>query len=563
MNADRLLAHFERISDAPDAVDRLRRFILDLAVRGKLVEQDPGDEPATNSLNRLSAVRLRHEATRQRRKPRRLKQEPLPPLGDVPSGWTLATLEELVEVRNGRAYAKSELLDKGTPVLRVGNLFTSQHWFFSDLELEDEKYCVEGDLLYAWSASFGPFLWRGPKVIFHYHIWNLVPHSLTDINKHYLYRFLLTETQRIKAEGHGVSMLHMTKDKMEQVFVPLPPLAEQHRIVEKVDELMMLCDRLEASQKERERRRDRLVVTSLARVTDANSDDATSATTSGYFHLDHLARLTARPEHVKKLRQTILNLAVRGRLVPQDDSEGSASALLDEVHETRSQRVQQGELRKAKGLKYTAPKEPLLTLPSGWAWCLADDLWDFENGDRSSNYPSKDQLVERGVPFVNAGHLVGNRVDLTQMNYITTAKFKSLGGGKLRKGDQVYCLRGSLGKHAVFSHECDAAIASSLVILRPVVKESVPFLAVYLDSDLSQQLLRRYDNGTAQPNLSSANLRRFEIPLPPLAEQKRIVAKVDDVMAICDQLEQQLQSQQKDRRRVLEALLHEALEEVG
>jgi type I restriction enzyme S subunit len=116
------------------------------------------------------------------------------------------------------------------------------------------------------------------------------------------------------------------------------------------------------------------------------------------------------------------------------------------------------------------------------------------------------------------GHLVNGKVSLVHMNYITPAKFTSLAGGKLRQGDQVYCLRGSLGKHAVFDLECDAAIASSLVILRPVVADCVPYLSLYLDSDIAQQFLRRFDNGTAQPNLSSADLRKFEVPLPPLAE---------------------------------------------
>ena len=91
----------------------------------------------------------------------------------LPAGWTSAQLSELVRVVNGRAYKKAELLESGTPVLRVGNLFTSNHWYYSDLELEEDKHCDVGDLIYAWSASFGPFIWQGPRVIYHYHIWKL------------------------------------------------------------------------------------------------------------------------------------------------------------------------------------------------------------------------------------------------------------------------------------------------------------------------------------------------------------------------------------------------------
>lgn len=141
------------------------------------------------------------------------------------------------------------------------------------------------------------------------------------------------------------------------------------------------------------------------------------------------------------------------------------------------------------------------------------------------------------------------------MNYITASKFASLSGGKLLPGDQIYCLRGSLGKHAIFDLNCEAAIASSLVILRPVMAEVVPYLTFYFDSDVAQILLRRFDNGTAQPNLSSANLRRYEIPLPPLGEQRRIVKTINELMTLCDRLEAARIERELSRDRLMAASL--------
>ena len=227
-----------------DQVKELRQTILNLAVHGKLVEQEPGDEPASVLLKRIeSAMEL--VPVRGRKTKRAAVHSSLEkPAISLPAGWEHARLSQLVRVLNGRAYRKDELLDSGTPVLRVGNLFTSKHWYYSDLQLAEDKYCDEGDLLYAWSASFGPVLWQDPRVIFHYHIWKLSLFSEADLDKRFLYYFLLQHTQEIKSAGHGISMIHMTKGKMERLSVPLPPLTEQHRIVAKVDELMAFCDRL-------------------------------------------------------------------------------------------------------------------------------------------------------------------------------------------------------------------------------------------------------------------------------------------------------------------------------
>ena len=228
-----------------DQVKHLRQTILSLAVRGKLVEQDPADEPASELLKRIDAARKLTPTQGRKTKRISIHSSLAETAFSPPAGWARTRLSKLVRVLNGRAYRKAELLDSGTPVLRVGNLFTSKHWYYSDLQLAEDKYCDEGDLLYAWSASFGPVIWQGPRVIFHYHIWKLSLFSETDLDKQFLYYFLLQQTQEIKSAGHGTSMVHMTKGKMELLSVPIPPLAEQHRIVAKVGALMALCDRLE------------------------------------------------------------------------------------------------------------------------------------------------------------------------------------------------------------------------------------------------------------------------------------------------------------------------------
>ena len=150
--------------------------------------------------------------------------------------WKTYKLKDIAKLINGRAYKKDELLTDSsmTPVLRVGNLFTSKEWYYSDLTLPKEKYVSEGDLIYCWSASFGPSIWTGPKAIFHYHIWKLV---LSDkIDKKYLFYFLSDKNNIFgETEIHGSTMHHLTKRGMENINILVPPLREQKRIVAKID----------------------------------------------------------------------------------------------------------------------------------------------------------------------------------------------------------------------------------------------------------------------------------------------------------------------------------------
>ncbi len=153
------------------------------------------------------------------------------PLGEIPAEWEVKNMAEVCKLINGRAYKENELLAEGKyPVLRVGNFFTNNNWYFSDLELPEDKYCDKNDLLYAWSASFGPRIWHGGKVIFHYHIWKIEHHG-DLIEKSYLYYVLEWDVANIKAtNGNGSTMMHVTKEAMEKRPVAIPPMKEQNKI---------------------------------------------------------------------------------------------------------------------------------------------------------------------------------------------------------------------------------------------------------------------------------------------------------------------------------------------
>jgi type I restriction enzyme M protein len=155
--------------------------------------------------------------------------------------WPTVELRKVARLINGRAYKQEELLDHGkTPVLRVGNFFSNRGWYYSNLELDDDKYCDKGDLLFAWSASFGPKIWDGPRAIFHYHIWKIEVNNMID--KKFLYYLLELETANIKSQGHGIAMTHVTKEGMEKIQIPLPPLEVQQAIVAQIEQDQKIID---------------------------------------------------------------------------------------------------------------------------------------------------------------------------------------------------------------------------------------------------------------------------------------------------------------------------------
>ena len=273
-------------------------------------------------------------------------------------------------------------------------------------------------------------------------------------------------------------------------------------------------------------------------------------------NFDQLFATTAQaPGGVARLRELILTLAVQGKLVTQDANDEPASELLKKISAEKERLIAEGKIKKDKPLGAITEDEKPFELPVGWEWVRISLLAHFENGDRGSNYPSRENFVENGIAFINAGHLVNEKVDYSEMNYITSHNFELLRSGKVKKNDILYCLRGSLGKFAQVDNDISGAIASSLVIVRLFNSFMSSYTKWYLKSPLAYSLIKRFDNGTAQPNLGAGDLAKFIFPLPPLAEQSRIVARVEELMRLCDALEEKGRLEHAQHQQLLQAML--------
>lgn len=514
-------------------IKKLRELILELAVRGLLVPQDPNDEPASELLKKIAA-----EKARLVKEGKIKKDKPLPPItaGEapfaIPAGWELARLADVINVLNGRAYKKHEMLSEGTPILRVGNLFTSNEWYFSDLELEPEKYIDDGDLIYAWSASFGPFIWQGGKVIYHYHIWKMEFFSKADVDKFYFRHYLQAISASIKASGNGIAMIHMTKERMEKLVLPIPPIEEQHRIVAKVDELMALCDQLEQQTEANLGAHQTLVETLLSALTSA-ADHAQFA--SAWQRIaGHFDTLFTTEESIAQLKQTILQLAVMGKLVPQDPNDEPASELLKKIA--------------ARPHKHTLP---------GWATVSLGQLGDILGGATPSK--SNAEYWTGNIPWVSPKDMKRNLITDAE-DHVSEAAISNSSLKKIPPGSLLMVVRGMILAHSfpVAISECEVTINQDMKAL-VIPLELGAYLLTFMQARKGAfvALVDRSSHGTCK--LVSEKLWSYPISLPPLAEQHRIVAKINELMALCDQLKSRLSDAQTIQLHLADALVERAI----
>jgi type I restriction enzyme S subunit len=571
MNAERLLALFERISEAPDAISRLRRFILELAVRGKLVPQDQRDEPSAELLQAITAEKDRLARSGEIKKPK-----PLPEVEEIPfalpSNWRWTRLGNVASyIQRGKSptYAISD----GSPVISQKcvqwsglNLAAARQITVESLaNYESSRFLRDGDLL--WNSTGTGTIGRIIKVVDPPE--NLVCDShvtvvrCLEVDPEYIRTWLRSDHVYALIEERAAgstNQVELTAQMATNQPVPLPPLAEQHRIVAKVDKLMTLCDQLEAARTQQVQCRERLVAASLQRL-DQPSDDPEALHGDARFALQVLPSLTSTPAQIKQLRKTILNLAVRGELVEQDPEDESADRLLEHIANERERTVFQGRSRAREEFSQIPEDKLPFLAPEGWTWARIGALI------LASDYGTsqKAHALDDGVPVLTMGNIADGLVKATSKKKIpfTSDELPRL---YLKKFDILYNRTNSaelVGKTGIYQGESDLmTFASYLIRLRPSLAWSNPrFLNMAMNTSEFRrtQIVPCIKKQTGQANVNGTALRNMLLPLPPLAEQHRIVAKVDKLMTLCDQLEQQLSQAEQGRRGLLETMLQEAL----
>jgi type I restriction enzyme S subunit len=553
MNAEQLLQHFERISEAPDAIPRLRRFIFDLAVRGKLVEQDPSDEPAAELLRWIKA----EKASRRSARGSIRTEEEVERWCTIPATWDFVRLDEVCNVVMGSSppgstYNKN---GEGVPLINGPVEFTPGPFgrtVINQYTTAPSAYCNEGDFLI---CVRGSTTGRTNIAAFRGCIGRGVAAIQPLFEDQFIRLAIRVRQEAILQMGRGIAFPSISREQLAGLPVPLPPLAEQHRIVAKVDELMSLCDQLESAKAEREKCRDSLVAASLQGLRQPVEEEETFRE-HAHFTFNNLPRITTRAGHINQLRQTILNLAVRGKLVPQDPSDEPASELLRRIAVERRGLTKGGKAKKEVKLPEPDLDQAPFDLPSGWVWGRFPELGTFGRG-KSKHRPRNDAAL-----FEGGEHLLIQTGDVARSRGVIetyTNKYNDFGLSQSLKwpcGTLCITIAANIADSGILSF--DACFPDSVVGFVPASMFNNARYFEYFVRTAKANLLE-FAPATAQKNINLEILTQVLIPLPPLSEQNRIVAKVDELMMICDQLEAQITGTEQDSRRFLEAVLTEAL----
>ncbi|MGD9748570.1 MAG: restriction endonuclease subunit S [Verrucomicrobiales bacterium] len=521
---------FELFADAPGAVGRMRELVLELAVRGKLVERKESDGNAAKifSEGRPPEAVSRYEIT---------------------ANWIWIRFAQVGEQRLGKMLDQKGNRGELKPYLRNTNVQWMRFQLddIKELRLESEELeeyrLLPGDLLICEGGEPGRCaIWREQdrEMYFQKAIHRVRPRK--GILADYLAICLQVDAKNGVLAKHftGATIKHFTGRSLSEYSIPLPPLAEQKRIVAKVEELMALCDRLEAQQQEREEQASQLARASLARFADA----PTPANLHFLFHPSY-----AIPP--ADLRKSILTLAVQGKLVPQDPNDEPADVFLGQIAE---------RLGKPKGKRSsnngaaTADEAKPFDLPPGWAWSRFPDLGEFGRG-KSKHRPRNDPSL-----FVGGTHRLVQTGDVARANGTIrthTGLYNDVGLSQSKKwpaGTLCITIAANIADSGILGFE--ACFPDSVVGFIPAEPiPSVRYFEFFMRT--AKEHLEQFAPSTAQKNINLGILEQVGIPIPPLAEQRRIVAKVEQLMALVDALETQLAASRATAANLLSALVAE------
>lgn len=545
------------LAGASNGIKKLRELILELAVRGKLVPQDPSDEPASQLLKRiaLEKTRLVAEGKIKKQKPLvEIHQEDKP--FEVPSNWEWVRVGAVGHDWGQKTPDQAfTYIDVGAVDNAAGIISTPQVLMAKDAPSRARKVVRLGTVIY---STIRPYLLNVAVIDEEFEQEPIastafaIIHPYLEMPARYFLCYLRSPVfvRYVESVQMGIAYPAINDGQFFSGLIPLPPLAEQHRIVAKVDELMALCDRLEAQQADAESAHTQLVQALLDSLTQAS--DATDFAANWQRLAEHFHTLLTTEPSIDALKQTLLQLAVMGKLVPQTPSDESADKLLKRISDHRSTYRE----KKQKSVADIAEVEKPFELPYQWTWTTLPAIGELARG-KSRHRPRNDPSLYAGgnIPLIQTG-------DVARANGVVkthSAMYNSKGVEQSRlwpAGTMCITIAANIADSATLGF--DACFPDSVVGFIPELPElDVRYFEFFLRTAKSH--LEDFAPSTAQKNINLEILGLLSVPLPPANEIRRIVAKVDQLMALCDQLKARVNQARQLNKQLASTLVEQAV----
>jgi type I restriction enzyme, S subunit len=561
-----LLSNLNLLATAPSGVARLRELILTLAVQGKLVPQDPSDEPASELLKKIRAEkdRLMAEGKIKRDKSLPLITEDEKPF-QLPSGWEWVLLGALMPFRIGKTPPSKDPQywgDEGYAWVSISDMSHFGEVFDTNRKITARGAGVfgyeplpVGTLIMSFKLTIGKIAVLRVPAYHNEAIVSLTP--LAGLQTEFL-KYMLPTVSKTGASKDALMGATLNTESLSNLLIALPPEAEQSRIVTRVEELMGLCDALEAKGQLEEAQHAQLVSTLLATLTENETPE--QAAESWQCVATHFDLLLDRPEAIDALEQTILQLAVRGLLVPQNPQDEPASHLLKKIRAEKDQLITEGKIKRDKPFSPIAGDEMPFELPRGWEWVRIEEVAEVQGGIQKT--PAR-QPINQHVPYLRVANVQRDMLRLTQIERFEITE-DELARWRLASGD-LLIVEGNgsadeIGRCALWAGEIDPCVYQNhLIRVRFFQPSTVSFSKLFLNAPSGAAEMKRLAITTSGLfSLSVGKIRNFVIPLPPLAEQSRIVSRVTELRQLCARLRERLAQAQGTQQVLAQALVSQA-----
>ena len=478
---------------------------------------------------------------------------------ELPRGWEVVQLADAAWPQAGFAFKSSAFNDvgQGLPLIRIRDVGSSSPTTYYAGEFREEFVVHKGDWLISMDGDFRVAPWTGPDALLNQRVTRLVFFG-DAVQPLYVCLALQQELFKLQGTKAYTTVDHLSGGQIASRPIPLPPLAEQHRIVARVEELMKLCDALEGRGRLADEQHARLTTTLFGLL--AASESPQALADHWQRIAEHFDLLLDRPEAIDALEQVILELAVRGLLVNQEAGDEPASVLMAKVRATKDQELAAGSLKRGKPTPPVDDTETPYALPSGWCWVrLAEVVTKLGAG--STPLGGKDVYTSTGIKFLRSQNVWNDGLRVFDAARISSATHEGMAATVVKPNDLLFNITGaSIGRCALVPSDFDEAnVSQHVTIVRPALVETRHFLHLVLISNHVQRTVRNVQVGVSREGLSIAKLGQFVVPLPPLAEQHRIVARVDELRRLCAQLRENLVAARQTQTRLADALVAQAI----